>query len=447
MLTHQEQDADVIVIGAGIIGISCALRLQQAGKKVLVLDTKGVAAETSAGNAGAFAFADVIPLATPGILRKAPKWLLDPLGPLSIRPAYVLKLLPWLWRFWRASWQYKYATALAAQANLMSFSKDALERQIQSTKGEALIRREGQLQLYEGEKKFQAALASWQTRQEHGVVFELLESPDAIARIQPGIHPRFTHAAFTPEWKNVVDPKVWTEHLAQAFVALGGQVETACVDQIRLLEDGVSVLKQKSQQHTQQDPQQDLQQGKAKQLVIAAGAWSKPLAAQLGDTLPLDTERGYNTTLPAGSFKLRTHLTFSNHGFVVTKVQDKIRVGGAVELAGLTLAPNYQRAQHLLDKAKRFLPELDPIQRDSSLSQHRSAQHTPPQQWMGFRPSMPDSLPVIDYASRTQQVVYAFGHGHLGLTQSAGTAELVCELLHNQTTSIDLSPYSAKRFT
>ncbi|WP_394180540.1 NAD(P)/FAD-dependent oxidoreductase [Marinomonas posidonica] len=434
MLTHQEQDADVIVIGAGIIGISCALRLQQAGKKVLVLDTKGVAAETSAGNAGAFAFADVIPLATPGILRKAPKWLLDPLGPLSIRPAYVLKLLPWLWRFWRASGQDKYAAALAAQANLMSFSKDALERQIQSTKGEILIRREGQLQLYEGEKEFQATLPSWQTRQEHGVVFELLESPDAIAHIQPGIHPRFTHAAYTPEWKNVVDPKVWTEHLAQAFVALGGQIETACVDQIRLLEEGVSLLSQD-------------QQRKSKQLVIAAGAWSKPLAAQLGDRLPLETERGYNTTLPAGSFKLRTHLTFSNHGFVVTKVQDKIRVGGAVELAGLTLAPNYQRAQHLLDKAKRFLPELDPIQRDKALAQHKSAQHTPPEQWMGFRPSMPDSLPVIDYASRTRQVVYAFGHGHLGLTQSAGTAELVCELLHNQTNSIDLSPYSAKRFT
>ncbi len=438
MVTQQEQD--VIVIGAGIIGISCALRLQQAGKRVLVMDSKGVAAETSAGNAGAFAFADVIPLATPGILRKAPRWFLDPLGPLSIRPAYALTLLPWLWRFWRASWHDKYTTAVAAQASLMNFSKIALEKQIQSTDGEPFMRREGQLQLYEGEQEFQAALSGWQTRKEHGVLFELLESPDAIARIQPGIHPRFTHAAFTPEWKNSVDPKAWADHLAQTFIALGGKIQITSVHKISFQDNSVTVFGDPSASHLHHD---DLHQYKANKLVIAAGAWSKPLAAQTGDTLPIDTERGYNTTLSAGSLQLKTHLTFSNHGFVVTKIKDKIRVGGAVEFAGLELAPNYQRAQYLVDKAKRFLPKLGHEQDKSQIQD----EDTESQQWMGFRPSMPDSLPVIDYASQTQQVVYAFGHGHLGLTQSAGTAELVCELIHNKATSIDISPYSAKRFT
>ncbi|WP_417527772.1 NAD(P)/FAD-dependent oxidoreductase [Marinomonas shanghaiensis] len=412
------KNQDVIVIGAGIIGISIALKLQSEGRQVLVLDRKGVAAETSAGNAGAFAFADVIPLATPGIMRKAPKWLIDPLGPLSLRPAYALKILPWMLRFWRASWQDKYQAALAAQASLMAVSKAALERQIEAVEGEAMIRREGQLQLYEGEAEFSASLAGWQTRQAHGVVYEFLLSSEAIAKIQPGIHPRFTHAAFTPEWKNVCDPAQWTQHLATAFEKRGGKIAIAAIHSISIQQDSV-ILKSDSADY------------EANQVVLCAGAWSKTLAQSIGDSLPLDTERGYNTTLPSGAFDLKTHITFSNHGFVVTKIGEGVRVGGAVELGGLDLQPNFQRAEVLLDKAKTFLPSL---------------KIEDGKQWMGFRPSMPDSLPVISYASRSKRVIYAFGHGHLGLTQSAGTAELVAALVSNGTPDIDLTPFSANRF-
>jgi D-amino-acid dehydrogenase len=412
------KNQDVIVIGAGIIGISIALKLQSEGRQVLVLDRKGVAAETSSGNAGAFAFADVIPLATPGIMRKAPKWLIDPLGPLSLRPAYALKIIPWMLRFWRASWKDKYQAALAAQANLMDFSKVALERQIKATNGEAMIRREGQLQLYEGQAEFNASLAGWQTRQEHGVIYEFLLSPDAIAKIQPGIHPRFTHAAFTPEWKNVCDPAEWTQHLANEFEKLGGKIAIASIDSIVVHQDSVALKSDAADYETSQ-------------VVLAAGAWSKTLAQSIGDSLPLDTERGYNTTLPARAFDLKTHLTFSNHGFVVTKIGEGVRVGGAVELGGLDLKPNFQRAEVLLNKAKTFLPGL---------------KVNGGKQWMGFRPSMPDSLPVISYSSRSQRVIYAFGHGHLGLTQSAGTAELVAALANDQAPDIDLTPFSATRF-
>ncbi len=412
------KNQDVIVIGAGIIGISIALKLQSEGRQVLVLDRKGVAAETSAGNAGAFAFADVIPLATPGIMRKAPKWLIDPLGPLSLRPAYALKILPWMLRFWRASWQDKYQASLAAQASLMAVSKAALERQIDAVGGEAMIRREGQLQLYEGEAEFSASLAGWQTRQAHGVVYEFLLSSEAIAKIQPGIHPRFTHAAFTPEWINVCDPAQWTQHLANEFEKRGGKIVIASIHSIDLKDNSVN-LKSDSADY------------EANQVVICAGAWSKILAQSIGDSLPLDTERGYNTTLPSGAFDLKTHITFSNHGFVVTKIGEGVRVGGAVELGGLDLKPNFQRAEILLDKAKTFLPGL---------------KIEDGKQWMGFRPSMPDSLPVISYSSRSKRVVYAFGHGHLGLTQSAGTAELVAALVSNATPEIDLTPFSATRF-
>ncbi|WP_428540069.1 NAD(P)/FAD-dependent oxidoreductase [Profundibacter sp.] len=409
---------DIIVIGAGIIGISTALALQASGFSVRILDRKGVAAEASQGNAGAFAFTDIVPLATPGIMLKAPKWLLDPMGPLSVPPSYALKIAPWMLRFWRASWRDRYDATITAQAQLMKLSRAALERQIQMVSGEEMMQRDGQLQLYEGEREYAASLPGWELRRQHGVEFELLESPQKIAEIQPGLDLRFTHASFTPKWMNTCDPARWTEHLARNFVARGGTID---IDEVKSLsqEQGQVLLTTTSgKQH-------------ARQVVVAAGAWSHRLAKTLGDKIPLETERGYNTTLPAGAFDLRTHLTFGGHGFVVSKISGGVRVGGAVELGGLTLAPNYKRADILLKKAVQFLPELNT---------------QGGQQWMGFRPSTPDSLPVISYASNTRNVIYAFGHGHLGMTQAAGTAELVTSLANGNEATMSLDAFSASRF-
>lgn len=409
---------DVIVIGAGIIGISVALRLRISGLKVRVLDRAGVASEASAASAGAFAFADVVPLATPGIMRKAPKWLLDPLGPLSVPPAYALKIAPWMLRFWRASWRDRFEAALGAQARLNALSMKALERQITDVDGELLMQRNGQLQLYEGEREFRASLKGWELRRRHGVVFDLLQNPGAIAEIQPGLDPRFTHAGYTPDWMNTVDPRKWTEHLAQAFQKRGGVIEKTEVLSLEHQGAGITLKTSSGDIH-------------ASRVVVAAGAWSHHLAGTLGDCFPLETERGYNTTLPAGAFDLRTHLTFGGHGFVVSRINGGVRVGGAVELGGLDLPPNFLRAEILLQKAGQFLPGL---------------QTNGGRQWMGFRPSLPDSLPVIGPSPRSSNVFYAFGHGHLGLTQSAATAELLSALMSGVTPAVPVAPYSPSRF-
>jgi len=409
---------DVLVIGAGIIGISSALALQKAGRKVLVLDRPSDARRASDMNAGAFAFTDIVPLATPGIMRKAPKWLLDPLGPLSVPPAYSLQIAPWMLRFWRASWPDRYQASLLAQATLMQVSQAALDRQTGDVGGTDLFQRDGQLQLYEGDREFRRSLPGWELRKQHGIRFELLESPDAIAAIQPGLDPRFSHAAYTPDWINTCDPARWLAHLTSVFRARNGQIEAVDVVALRPAENMVGV-------------ETGSGSFKARQVVVAAGAWSHHLARGLGDRIPLETERGYNTTLPQGAFDLKTHLTFSGHGFVVTRINGGVRVGGAVELGGLRLKPNYRRADMLLGKAKRFLPGL------------KTEGGT---KWMGFRPSLPDSLPVIDRSPGDRRIFYAFGHGHLGLTQAAGTAELVAHLAGETPAPIDLSAFSARRF-
>jgi D-amino-acid dehydrogenase len=415
IMTHE-----IIIVGSGIIGINIALALQDSGfREVILLDRAPNCVKVSDMNAGAFAFTDIVPLATPGIMRKAPKWLLDPMGPLSIPPSYAFKIAPWMLRFWRASWRDRYQASIQAQVNLMDLSRVALERQIKKVSSEHLIQRDGQLQLYEGAGQFDASLPGWNLRREHGIRFDFLKNSGAIAEVQPGIDPRFTHAGFTPDWMNACDPAQWLEHLTREFCQRGGRIVQGNVASLNTTEDGVIL---------------NIQSGDklfCKQLVVAAGAWSHILAKTLGDHIPLETERGYNTTLPEGAFELRTHLTFGNHGFVVSRNGNGIRVGGATELGGLNLSPNFKRAEHLLNKAAKFLPCLET---------------SGGQQQMGFRPSTPDSLPIIDISPKTSRVIYAFGHGHLGLTQAAGTAELITELLSGRDPKITMAPYSASRF-
>ena len=408
---------DVVVVGAGVVGLSAALALQAHGRSVAVLDREGPAAGASAGNAGAFAFTDILPLASPGILRKAPQWLLDPLGPLTVPPAYALRIAPWMFRFWRACSASRVARSTAAQTALMDLSKAELEPFLAATGTAHMLRKEGNLQVYESEAELCASLPGWRARAEHGIEFRHLMAEE-MAAIQPGIAPRFTRGTFTPGWYSIADPRLYTLALAERFRAAGGAIERAEVTALRPVEAGIEVIAEGAPR-------------RAGHAVLAAGAFSHRVARSLGERIPLETERGYNTTLPPDAFDLRTQITFGGHGFVVTRLTSGIRVGGAVELGGLSLPPNFRRAEAMLTKARSFLPGLKP---EGGV------------QWMGFRPSLPDSLPAIGRARATPRVTYAFGHGHLGLTQSAGTARLVADLVTGCQPAIDLSAFSPQRF-
>lgn len=409
---------DLIVVGAGVIGLSVALDAQARGMSVTVVDRTGPASGASAGNAGAFAFSDILPLASPGILRKAPGWLLDPLGPLSIPLAYALRITPWMYRFWRASAPARVAQSTQAQTALMDLSKAALTTFLDLSGTTGMLRRAGNLQVYEGKAEFTASLPGWQARTDHGIAFDHLSAAE-MAGLQPGLAARFTHGTFTPEWYSIADPRLYTLALADRFCAKGGSLQVAEVAGLNPSDNGVTVRLKTDTSLT------------AGKVVLAAGAFSHLLARGVGDKIPLETERGYNTTLPTSAFDLRMQVTFGGHGFVASPLSTGVRIGGAVELGGLKLAPNFKRADAMLRRAQAFLPGLN---LEGGV------------QWMGFRPSLPDSLPAIGPSRLSPRVIHAFGHGHLGMTQSAGTARLVADLLTGVSSAIDLTPFSPQRF-
>ncbi|NTJ44405.1 FAD-binding oxidoreductase [Agrobacterium larrymoorei] len=409
---------EVLVVGTGIIGVMSALYLQNAGKSVTLLERGEVARGASAGNAGILAFPEIIPIPAPGIMKKAPKWLVDPLGPLSVPPAYAHKIAPWLWRFWKSSSPRMFEHGLKVQTKMMALAAAEMQHVAAIPELSRFISNTGTLDLYGSRSSFDGSAAHWEEKAKAGFTFSRIGRAE-IDELQPGLAPQFAHAIFTPAGLQVSDPYEFTRGIADLVISRGATLRKG--EAIRIEPVGESTIV-------------TLANGDkidADRVIVAGGAWSKSLAATLGNIVPLETERGYNTTLPKGAFDLKRQLYFNDHAFVVTPLSSGVRVGGAVELGGLDLPPNFKRSEAILKKASRFLPGL---------------KIEDGKQWMGFRPSLPDSLPVIGPSRATSSVIYAFGHGHLGLTQSAATARLVTELVNGEDTSIWIDPFRASRF-
>ena len=414
------REVDVAIVGAGIVGICAAIALVEAGRDVTLLDRSGVCEETSSGNAGALAFSDVLPLAQKGMMRNLPRWLMDPMGPLSIPPAYLPHLVPWLWRFWRAGNTRNREASLAGQASLMKLAEAEWTSLLARSSTRPMLREDGSLELYETAREFAASKPGWAARERFGIRFRHVDG-DELAQLQPGLSPRFIKGTFVPDWKTVTDPKIFGKALFDYGRGKGDllRFEQRTVSSVATAAQGTRLRLL------------DGEEIHCRTLIVAAGAWSHRLAAQLGEKIPLETERGYNTTLPADAFDVKRQLIFSGHGFVVTPLSTGLRIGGAVELAGLDRPPNYARARAMLEKTRAFLPGI------------RTGGG---REWMGYRPSLPDSLPVIGHATASPDIVYAFGHGHLGLTQAAATGRLVRDVVSGSRPAIDLSPFSPQRF-
>jgi D-amino-acid dehydrogenase len=281
-----------------------------------------------------------------------------------------------------------------------------------------LVRDGGALQVFREDGSFAGARLALELRRRFGASFAVLDD-DGIAAQDPFLAGRFRHAIHFPDWWSTIDPEALTLALVDRFRARGGVMVRAEVHGFVARGTNVSGV--------------DTSVGEvaAGETVIAAGAWSRPLVRQLGFDVPLDTERGYGVDLPAPGFGLRFPVVSGDHHFAMTPLRWGLRLAGTAELAGLAAPPNYERAHTLVRAARVAFPEL------------RTDGARP---WMAFRPSLPDSLPVIGRAPRHRGVYLAFGHGHKGLAQAAVTGKLIQELLDGKEPTVDLTPFRPTRF-
>jgi D-amino-acid dehydrogenase len=410
----------ITIAGAGIVGLQAAHALLDDGHAVTLIDPDGLATRTSSGNAGYIAHTDILPLASPKMWRNLPRWLLDPLGPLSIQPGYALAIAPWMARFLAASSPARIEAGTLAMIALQGQSLGAWERRLEKLGiAEKHLRRKGLLSVFTNAAGLAASLPTVERQRRLGLTIELLANHAAIRALEPALSARAVAGLYFPGYVTVDDPASISRAVGEAALARGAVLQRGTVVRMRPVDGGVE---------TALDDGTILRSDMA---LIAAGAWSKALAQRLGDRIPLDTERGYNVTLRKGSLGLTRPVVYEGLGFVSTPLDTGDRIGGAVEFAGLTAPPNFARVDAMLARVRPLLP-------DAKLEGGT--------RWMGFRPSLPDSLPVISRSGASDRILYAFGHGHYGLTQSAATGELIAQLAGQKRTAIDLSPFDAGRF-
>ncbi len=409
----------VTIIGAGIIGLCCARALQRRGRTVTVIDPNEPGRGTSYGNAGILAAGSVLPEGHPGLWKRLPGLLLDRTGPLTIRPGYLPQMLPWLLRFMASTTPGRVEEiSKALAAIVMPGVQHYLDLLDDVAADQVPIRRQGCLYLYPNEADVKAAEPANDARRRRGVEIEIL-GPDEVRQLIPAIGPDMAGGALATQSGHATSPLALSQLLAAQIEAAGGSFIRAKAMGFTIGDEGPS--------HVRTD-QGEIE---VEDVVIAAGAFSKPLAAALGNKVPLDTERGYHMMLPQPEIEIRVPMLISSLGFGVTPMNDGLRLAGTVEFGGLKAPPDYNRAQILLDHAKRLFPGL-------------GDEGAVP--WMGHRPSMPDSLPVISRSSRFRRVFYAFGHGHLGLSLGAVTGRMIADLVQDRVSDIDPTPYRADRF-
>ncbi|MCK7613227.1 NAD(P)/FAD-dependent oxidoreductase [Roseibium sediminicola] len=408
----------VHIIGAGVVGLATAASLVQRGYAVTIVDREGPAAGASQGNAAAIAWTDVAPMASPGLWKQAIKWLADPLGPLSIRPAYALAILPWMLRFLAASSRKRVARSTEALVELNGAALPAWENLWRASGTHNQVRRDGCLELFDTDASLSDARSGWAEQRGYGIEVEELTAA-RLRELEPDLSERVVGGALVPGWIQVDEPKQLCLTIASWLESQGVHFETGEVAQILPRENGCELLLK------------DGSRTDVECLVIACGAWSRALAGQLGDRIPLDTERGYNITVPEPGVSVKRMIMLPGHGFVMSPLSTGLRVGGAVEFGGLSLPANWKRVDAMVAKARLFYPGL---------------KTEGGKRWMGFRPSLPDSLPVISPASGHANIFYAFGHAHHGLTQSAVTGELIADMIDGTGPLIDPAPFRADRF-
>lgn len=415
---HGAAGKQVTVIGAGVIGVVVARQLQQRGHAVTLIDRDEPAEACSSGNAGILAAYGVVPLSQPGILGKVPGMLLDPEGPLSIRRQYLFTIAPWLWRFWRASNPDRVEHIATALTSLLGTTVSDYQALTRGSPAESLIVPTPVLCAYANEQAYKNDFPAWRLRAQHGVRWTTLKDGE-VHEVEPALAPEYRFAAAFEDCGYTLNPQRLVKVLFDEFIMGGGKFVRGEVQNIALTPSGPERVQMTSGEY------------RSRCVVIACGAWSGQLSRRLGEPVPLEAERGYHVTLSGYEGQAPRHPVMSpSHKVIATPMEMGLRLAGMVEFGGF-LPPDYRRSAILREHLFALFPHV----KAGSVSQ-----------WMGHRPSLPDSLPVIGPSARHRSVYYAFGHQHVGLTAAPMTGKAIAALVSGESTPIDLSPFGIDRF-
>lgn len=408
----------VVVVGAGMVGVSAALWLQESGHHVTLIDRGAPGRGTSYGNAGIFATYACIPINAPRRIVDAPSMLLDARSPLSIQWSYLPRFLPWALRFLSACRPGRVRATVRALASILERAEEGFLPLARRAGIEPLLGPAGALHVYESEESWRRDRANRARRRAHGVAIRELD-PSEVYALEPALAHVVHRGVHLDDVFYLRNPHAVVDGLARAFVQWGGRLRHA---EVRTIGSGVPGLLEV------------VTAGErilADRVVVASGAWSKRLLGRLGENIPLDTERGYHVVFPEGASLLNRPVAPIDGGFFMTPMEGGLRAAGTVEFAGLDAPPRPARVEALTAAARRLLPDLG----------------EPSESWLGFRPTLPDALPAIGPLPSDPRILCAFGHQHLGMTLGGITGKLIAELVDGtDPPSVDLAPFRPGRF-
>ena len=414
---HSRKGRDAVIIGGGIVGISCALFLQRDGWRVTVVDPAepGSPDQTSYGNAGSISSSSVLPTAVPGIYRKLPGMLADPTGPLAIRWRYLLQLAPFLTSFLHHSSRGQVEKSAAAIAALIHRVMDAYDILLSETDSRDLVAKNGALKVFKSEESFAASSFERELLTRNDCRFEVLNE-DELRQLEPALAPIFRRAIFMPDSGTALNPGKMVARFAEHFVRQGGEIVRGHANDIRFTDGRPRTVATSAGDFD------------ADTIVLAAGAWSRDLARQLGAPLLLEAERGYHVMVPKPPVMPQRFITFIDRKFAILPHEEGLRVTTGVEYASVDAPPDYRRIRAMLPFAAESIRDLDTTEQSV---------------WLGRRPTLPNSVPVISRSPKHDNVLLAFGHSHLGLTMGPATGQIVADLAAGRDPGLDMAPYRA----
>ncbi len=407
----------VCVVGAGVVGLCCALFLQRQGSRVVLIDKGEPGRACSYGNAGILTATDRAPIGLPGIIWSLPKWLLDPLGPMVVRPAHLPRMMRWGIRLMREA---RTRNVERIADDIQTFYSSSVQRYktlLASIGASDLMRTSGYLCVYKSRDTARPDAYFWDLHARRSVKLEALSSEE-MRQLVPCLTRNARYGLFVPGDGQVLDPFALSQELLRDFASNGGE---ALRDEVRWITpngSGARVFGETAEQDFDA-------------VVIAAGIWSKEMAYRLGSRVLLESMRGYHAMISDPGIDVPLPVLSGDYKFFASPMRDGLRLAGTAEFAGLHAPPDYRRADKLIDAARTLFPDLEAPIVD---------------RWAGHRPMTPDSLPVVGPSPHHGGIYFAFGHGLNGLSGAPMTGQLIADMVNGKPPSIDPTPYSIARF-